>query len=56
MIFHMRSGHAEQFEELTKLYRDANLKIGQNTLGRLTRNDGRYRRLPRPGADDVPKG
>jgi hypothetical protein len=31
MIFHMRSGHAEQFEELTKLYRDANLKIGQNT-------------------------
>jgi hypothetical protein len=31
MIFHMRSGHAEQFEELTKLYCDANLKIGQNT-------------------------
>ncbi len=26
----MRSGHDEQFEELTKLYRDANLKIGQN--------------------------
>jgi hypothetical protein len=31
IIFHMRSGHDEQFEELTKLYRDANLKIGQNT-------------------------
>ena len=30
IIFHMRSGHNEQFEELTKLYRDANLKIGQN--------------------------
>jgi hypothetical protein len=26
----MRSGHNEKFEELTKLYRDANLKIGQN--------------------------
>jgi hypothetical protein len=31
IIFHMRSGHDEQFEELTKLYRDANLKISQNT-------------------------
>jgi hypothetical protein len=30
IIFHMRSGHDAQFEELTKLYRDANLKIGQN--------------------------
>jgi hypothetical protein len=30
VIFHMRSGHVAQFEELTKLYRDANLKIGQN--------------------------
>jgi hypothetical protein len=30
VIFHMRSGHDEQFDELTKLYRDANLKIGQN--------------------------
>ena len=30
IIFHMRSGHNEQFEEMTKLYRDANLKIGQN--------------------------
>jgi hypothetical protein len=31
VVFHMRSGHGEQFKELTKLYRDANLKIGQNT-------------------------
>jgi hypothetical protein len=31
MIFHMRSGHNEQFEEMTKLYRDAHLKSGQNT-------------------------
>jgi hypothetical protein len=31
IIFNMRSGHDEQFEELTKLHRDANLKIGQNT-------------------------
>ena len=30
VIFHMRSGHDEQFEELAKLYRDANVKIGQN--------------------------
>ena len=30
IIFHMRSGHDEQFEELTKLYRDAYLKTGQN--------------------------
>jgi hypothetical protein len=31
IIFHMRPGHDEQFEELTKLYRDTNLKIGLNT-------------------------
>ena len=30
IIFHMRSGHVEEFEEMTKLYRDANLKIDQN--------------------------
>ena len=30
MIFHMRSGHNEQFKDLTKLYQDANVKIGQN--------------------------
>ncbi len=30
IVFHMRPGHAEQFEEMTKLYRDAYLKIGQN--------------------------
>jgi len=30
IIFHMRPGHAEHFGELTKLYRDANLKSGQN--------------------------
>jgi hypothetical protein len=30
IIFHMRPGHDEQFAELTKLYRDANLKVGQN--------------------------
>jgi hypothetical protein len=30
VIFHMRPGHGEQFEGLTKLYRNANLKIGQN--------------------------
>jgi hypothetical protein len=30
IIFHMRSGRDGQFEELTKLRRDANLKIGQN--------------------------
>jgi len=30
IIFHMRSGHVEQFEEFTKLYRNASLKIGQN--------------------------
>jgi hypothetical protein len=30
IIFHMRPGHHEQFKELTKLYCDANLKIGQN--------------------------
>jgi len=31
IIFHMRSGRDGQFEELTKLHRDASLKIGQNT-------------------------
>ncbi len=31
IIFHMRAGHDEQFGELTKLYRDANLKSRQNT-------------------------
>jgi hypothetical protein len=31
IIFHMRSGHDEQFEELAKLHRDANVKSGQNT-------------------------
>jgi hypothetical protein len=30
IIFHIRPGHHEQFKELTKLYCDANLKIGQN--------------------------
>ena len=30
VVFHMRPGHVAQFDELTKLYRDANLKIGQN--------------------------
>jgi hypothetical protein len=30
IVFHMRSGHGEQFAELTKLYRDAYLKSGQN--------------------------
>jgi hypothetical protein len=30
IVFHLRSGHDGQFEEMTKLYRDANLKIGQN--------------------------
>jgi hypothetical protein len=30
IVFHMRPGHAEEFAELTKLYRDANLRIGQN--------------------------
>ena len=30
IIFHMRPGHVEQFEESTKLYRDASLKSGQN--------------------------
>ena len=30
IVFHMRPGHVEQFEELTKLYRDASLKSGQN--------------------------
>jgi hypothetical protein len=30
IVFHMRPGHAEQFEELTKLYRDAYLKSGEN--------------------------
>jgi len=30
IIFHMRPGRVEQFGELTKLYRDASLKSGQN--------------------------
>ena len=30
IIFHMRLGHDEHFKELTKLYRDAYLKSGQN--------------------------
>jgi hypothetical protein len=30
MIFHMRPGHSEKFGELTKLYRDAYVKSGQN--------------------------
>jgi hypothetical protein len=30
IIFHMRAGHDAQFDKMTKLYRDANLKIGQN--------------------------
>jgi hypothetical protein len=30
IIFHMRSGHDEQFKDLAKLYQDAYLKIGQN--------------------------
>jgi len=30
IIFHMKPGHDEGFEELTKIYRDTNLKIGQN--------------------------
>ncbi len=30
IVFHMRPGHAEHFDELTKLYRDACLKSGQN--------------------------
>jgi hypothetical protein len=31
LVFHMRSGHDGQFGELTKLYRDANIKSGLNT-------------------------
>jgi hypothetical protein len=30
IVFHMRPGHAEHFGEMTKLYRDAYLKSGQN--------------------------
>lgn len=30
IIFHMHPGHDQQFDELTKLYRDASLKSGQN--------------------------
>jgi hypothetical protein len=30
IVFHMRPGHAEQFDEMTKLYRDAYLKSDQN--------------------------
>jgi hypothetical protein len=31
LVFHMRPGHTEHFAELTKLYRDAHLKSGQNS-------------------------
>lgn len=31
IVFHMRPGHDEDFGELTKLYRDGNVKSGQNT-------------------------
>ncbi len=30
IVFHMHPGHMESFEELTKAYRDAYVKIGQN--------------------------
>jgi hypothetical protein len=30
IVFHMRPGHAEQFDEMTKLYRDTYLKSDQN--------------------------
>ncbi len=30
IVFHMRPGHVEQFDEVTKLYRDASVKSGQN--------------------------
>jgi len=30
IIFHMKSGHDSQFDELTKLYKETNAKIGQN--------------------------
>jgi hypothetical protein len=30
IIFHMHTGHVEKFEEMTKFYRDASLKSGQN--------------------------
>jgi hypothetical protein len=30
IVFHMRPGHTEHFQELTKLYRDAYLKSGQD--------------------------
>jgi len=36
IVFHMRPGHDEQFEEMTKLYRDANLRA-PNILGRVTK-------------------
>jgi hypothetical protein len=32
VIFHMRPGHDAQFDELTKLYKDANVKIGQQNI------------------------
>jgi len=35
IIFHIHPGHMGQFKEMTKLYQDVNLKIGQNTPGRL---------------------
>jgi hypothetical protein len=31
IIFHMHSGHGEQFAEMTKIYRDADVKSGRNT-------------------------
>jgi len=31
IIFHIHPGHMGQFKEMTKLYQDVNLKIGQNT-------------------------
>jgi len=30
IVYHMRAGHVEEFAKMTKMYRDANLKIGQN--------------------------
>jgi len=30
IVYHMRAGHVEEFEKLTKLYRDTKLKIGQS--------------------------
>jgi hypothetical protein len=30
IVYHMRAGHVEEFAKMTKLHRDANIKIGQN--------------------------